>query len=330
MGPTFGFVQSRFFGSTSFKDYAVASSAKRFTASVPLLADEGGKLSLASEMDAHFNEHANGKVFEHEWPQHLDTAVNRTITVTANATAGADTIRASLGAARPTMTTATTNVLPQVALGSRVGSFSGQPDGSWDFVGAGVTITQDATLDWSGEAAKIRAALGIRIKLSAADQTRVQGVRFGDKFRFAQGSRTGVWTVRTFAIDSTLDVATISFSRNDSLAGSGNLGNTAGATARVTRTTTRVTTEVDSPLKPGRYVTFDGHDKLYLVTSLPTASSIRITPRLYLPVVRDTVVDTEPVVGVRYSPEMEISQSYSSGVMASRVIDIREAYPDGA
>ena len=69
---------------------------------------------------------------------------------------------------------------------------------------------------------------------------------------------------------------------------------------------------------------FAGHAKLYCVTAT-AASSFTVTPELYEDVAANTVLDTTPVVMVRYTPEMEPSQSYAGGALTSRVVSIEEA-----
>ena len=324
--PSFNFDQTRHVStSRSLRRRIATEPSKVFTASFPLDLDTFGTNRMASDIDAHINEHFDGTPFMQEWPQHLGTEVSQTITTTQTAAAGANTVTANLSFAAPT-TQITTSTLANIVLTKRT-NYIGSTDldanaaGEWHFVGDGQgdVHAQVVSLETIRDH-----VIGILLYASTLDV--LGGVRSGDRLRFTQGSNWIEWTVTGRVVYSNqravLGLARPPRAHN----GDGNVRNTGGS-VRITRQRTTVTSTPRSPLVVGRYITFGGHDKLYIVEGL-SGSTLRFSPGLYLPVGSGAGVDTSPEVPVRYAPEMETGISYTEGVIATKTIAIEEAWPD--
>lgn len=319
MDPVFGFQQERFTGYTqNFRRLTVAGNAKLYGVSFGLVPDSFGKQGLASELNAHMDKHFDGTVFLQEWPQDLGTFENPSIILSADAAAGASSVSANLIDARNLTTTATNNV---VTITATTRTTDVDAEGEWGFFGAG---TRETPLVWDDD---VRNADAFVCFPTMAQYASISDIRTGDQFRLTQGTLNAVWNVRAVSRRSADRRVVIGFDGSAIVfSGSGNVVDTTIANARVTRDVVTTQTGVNEPLLPGRFLTFHGHDKMYRVGET-RSDGFDISPRLYEPVVANSVVDTAPVIPCRYAPEQETAQTYVDN-LAGKIIVIEEAYPD--
>lgn len=313
--PVFDFDAVRAVGETRLLSRHIRDEGvRRFRCAMPIEPDAFGDERMAATLDAHLNAHFGGQTFEIEWPQHLGTVPNRTISLSADAPAGATVLAANMGDAAPS-TRSATETIATAALSLRVARVGhvGSPDaaGEWQFVGSGL---HDETLHWADVE---DAAIGILFFAAA-----LPGVAPGDTARFAQGARTADWVVT--GVNFWRSVVSIGFHRPPAaFAGGGDVANAGAATVKLLRTTI-AESEPDAPLVPGRFVTVGTSAKLHQVVALSDAG-FTVSPSLLADAPRGALVETSPVVPVRYAPDMDTQSVYSLGVLSRRTVVVEEA-----
>ena len=136
--PTFDFDAVRTVGDTrTLRRVVTDQGVRRFRASFSVEPDVFGDALTAATLDAHFNAHFDGGVFNQEWPQHLGTVPNATIRLTAAAPAGATLLAADLSEAAPGITVDTV-AGPVATLLSRAADPAAA--GEWAFTSSAVAV----------------------------------------------------------------------------------------------------------------------------------------------------------------------------------------------
>ena len=328
--PSFGFTQPRRVqASANLRKFFLVSPNKLFNVQFRLPVydiREARSPPLGRELDAWMNAHYDGTPFTQEWPQHLDTFENATVTLTEAAAAGVASVKADMSTASP-VDIRTAVERATATLRRRV--LAQDAAGEWDWISSRNALRFDnkANVTWDDAAG----ANGLTFRLSASNYATVKAaIRAGDSVRFTQGDDSITWLLTRVTPFDSINTISVSFVGAEGAFevsdGSAVIGNTVQTSLTFTRES--VARKSATPLLPGRYVAFAGHSKLYMVTSV-AADGFAFSPALYAAVDSGAAVLTRPRVPCRVMEGMDISQTYRNGAQTSRVVAIEEAYPDG-